>query len=221
MCYDSEFIPGSVVRVKGEFYPVEYRAGNLHAGFSRTGGMDPGSGHDIPGRHLAGIIITDKTVHSVTICMRTYEPCPFLRFPRLPETVEKERDEVDRFVGVIVILVPQHVGRRVFKKAVQIRNDFFPASHQFYHAAYVMRHEPSLLVRIAFYASVPFRCPGIRGPVFPAAVSFFRAEPAFVRIEDVPVGLGLPPVFFSIGLFAESLGKHRKAPVEITVFQGL
>ena len=120
MRYHGEFPAGRIFRIQSELYPVEHRTGNLHLRVSRTGRMYPGSGKDIPCRHLAGVIIPDKAFHPVTVCVRTDEPGPFLGLPRLAEAVEQERDEVDRLVGVVVILVPEHVRRSVAEEIVQV-----------------------------------------------------------------------------------------------------
>lgn len=47
--YDYKFFSLMVNRVELELYPVEHRAGDFHAGASRTKRMQSGSGEYVPG----------------------------------------------------------------------------------------------------------------------------------------------------------------------------
>ena len=93
-----------------------------------------------------------------------------------------------RFVGVVVILIPQEVLGCLLKEVFQIVQHLLFATHECYHTVDVMGYKPSLLVGVRFDGAVPFRQSAVGGLLFPGTGFAFGAEPHLVfRVEDVLV----------------------------------
>lgn len=144
---------------------------------------------------------------------------PFLGLPRLPEPVEEERHEVDGFVGVVVVVVPEHVRRGFVEELREVAQHGFAPAHERYHALDVVRHEPSLLIGVRLDAAVPLGGAGVLGPRLPRSVGAARAEPALLPVEDIAVGLPFGGVEDGVFPLAQLRGQARDAPVGIGVFE--
>ena len=96
---------------------------------------------------------------------------------------------MNRFIGMVIIAVPHKVVRSVLEEVLKVRKDFLTAAHQLHHPIHVMRHEPALLVRVAFDAAEVVLQSSFLRPFPPGAVGVPGSEPTDLRIEHVLVGL--------------------------------
>ena len=87
---------------------------------SGADGVEAKSAHNVPGRHLAHIVVTANAVHFCVIGLLWNTMNRFLRKPRLTGIHEQLGNVMDRFVGVVVVGVPAEGGWRflehVFKR---------------------------------------------------------------------------------------------------------
>ena len=147
--------------------------------------------------------------------------CPLLRIPWRTQLVEEERNKMYRFVGVIIIFIPQQVGRSLIKQISQIRYHFFFASHQFDHARHIVRHEPSLLVSIGLNATIPFLCQCILRPRFPGTIRISWAEPSFLLVKYIAISLSFFIKTSGFIFFSQCFSQLRNTPVCISIFQSV
>ena len=129
--------------------------------------MNTGSSQHIPCRHLTDVFITNNTFYFISIRFFTNITCPLLGMPRYSKLIKEERSKMHRFVSMIVVFIPQHIGRSLTEKINQIFNYFLFTAHQFHHSRNIMRHEPTLLIRICFYTAIPFFKTCILWPCYP------------------------------------------------------
>ena len=124
-----------------------------------------------------------------------------------------------RFVGVIIIHIPEHVLRRVSEHPVEVCNDFLLSAHESYHTLDIMGNEPSLLERIAFHASVPLLQPSFLRPWQPVAFLILRAEPSLLLVKNITIGLSLAIIQRGILILAEHLRKPSCTPVGVSILE--
>ena len=129
MGFDSEGFARAVFRIELNFYFVKHRAGYLVFTIAGVDRMDPHRGQHIPGRHLTDIFIATNSISISAIGFVANGACPFLSQPRHADFVEQERHLMHWFVSVIVIVVPQKVGRCVVEQRHQLGGKMC-ASHQ-------------------------------------------------------------------------------------------
>lgn len=126
---------------------------------------------------------------------------------------------MDGFVGVVVVVVPEHVRRGFVEELREVAQDGFAPAHERYHALDVVRHEPSLLIGVRLDAAVPLGGAGVPRPRLPRSVGAARAEPALLPVEDIAVGLPFGGVQGGVFPLAQLRGQARDAPVGIGVFE--
>ena len=124
-----------------------------------------------------------------------------------------------RFVGMVVILIPEHILGRLLEELLQIGKHRLAAAHKLDHTLDIVRHEPPLLIGVALDTSVPLGSAGIFGPRGPAAVGAARTEPPLLLVEYVAVCLPLHGKRAFVIALAQRRRKTRDAPVGIAVLQ--
>ena len=121
---------------------------------SGADGIEAKSADNVPGRHLAHIVVTANAVYSCVIGLLENTTNPFLRKPRLTGIHEQVRNVMDGLVGMVIEGVPAE-GRGRFLEHVLERGHEAILAHQIDQAINIVRHKPSLLQRIALGASLP------------------------------------------------------------------
>ena len=219
MCNHRKLLTGMILRIKTELYFIKYRASNLHPRIPRTRRMNAGSRQHIPCWHLTNIFIAHNSFHFIIICILTNISRPLLCMPRHTELVEKERHEMHRFIGMIIVAIPQQIWRSLIKHIRQIGYYLFFSSHQFHHSRHIMRHKPSLLISIGLNTTIPFFRQRIFGPSHPWSICIARTKPAFFFIKNMMICLSLFIKVHCIFFFSHCLCQLWHAPICIRIFQ--
>src|SRR6187399_2124113 len=90
-----------------------------------------------------------------------------------------------RLIGMVVIVIPHHLLRRLPEERLQIGNDGLSPTHQLYHTGNIMGDEPSLLVRVALHRFIILFQSSFLWPRIPAAILSAGPEPMHRIIEDI------------------------------------
>src|SRR4051812_4294208 len=114
---------------------------------------------------------------------------------------------VHRLVRMIIVGVPHHILRCLFKEVGEVRYHFLTTAHQLHHSIYIVRHEPTLLIWVRFNSSVSVFHTAFRRHGFPAAVLFSWTKPTGRAVEDVPVTLCPLAVPRFVGSFSQLLSE--------------
>src|ERR1700733_1150780 len=80
----------------------EWAAQNIDV-VTRADGVEATSANNVPGRHLAHIVVTANAVHFCVIGLLQNTTNPFLRKPRLTGIHEQVRNMMDGFVGMVIV----------------------------------------------------------------------------------------------------------------------
>ena len=166
--------------------------------------MNTGGCQHIPCRHLAYIFIADNTFYFIRISFFASIASPLLCMPRHGKLIEQERNEVHRLICMVIIFIPQHIGRSLIEEISQVGNYFFLTSHQFHHTRNIVRYKPSLLIGVGFYTTIPLFKTCILRPCHPCSICFTRAEPTFLMVKNMMISLSLFIETFSIVFFPHS-----------------
>ena len=112
---------------------------------SGTHRIKPHCTQDIPRRHLAHIVIPADAIHVISIGIGQDTAHPLLRKPRFACIDKQLGSMVDRFVGMVVIVVPSKRGRGLFKEVFQLPGKLFRAPHQVDQSGNIVGDKPRLL----------------------------------------------------------------------------
>ena len=126
---------------------------------------------------------------------------------------------MDRFIGMVIIVIPEIVARCFLKHIRQVGQNLFTASHQADHPLDIVWHEPSLLVRIGFHAAIALLQTSFFRQRRKNAFLITRTEPSRFRIEDSCIRQGTLVKMSPVALFPQPLGQTGHAPIRIIVFQ--
>lgn len=204
------------VGVEADRHLFEYRRGEQVDVVARADGVDARCGQYVPGAHLADVFVAAQPQHVGSVGAVADAAGPFLRKPCLARIREEERYVVDRFVGVVVVVVPEEVLGRTVEKVGQLPHERVVAQ-QVDQTIDVVRHEPPLLERVRLGAVLILH--RFAAPRTEAAVAFASAEPADRVVPDVPVVERVGAVAAGVEAVAQFAGQCRHAPVAVGIFE--
>src|SRR5690606_8446879 len=95
----------------------------------RTRRVYTSGGQHVPGRHLSDVLVSYDAFHGIFIGFVADMTGPFLCQPRSVQMVKEKGHEMYRLIGMIVIIVPQHMVRRLFEKTREVFQRLAASSH--------------------------------------------------------------------------------------------
>ena len=174
---------------------------------------------DVPGRHLAAVIVAGVTAGSGIVELAAYLLHQLLSAPGLTRKVIEIDGMVARLVAVSILAdepagIAVHLAARLRQGEVlvELLDERLHAAEQLDKALRVLRHKPHVLPGVALHEAGILVAQRVER-LYPLPFVVLGLEEARGRVEEVAVELAAPKETLVVLLLAKLLGHRSHAPV--------